>query len=327
MKPKIDLPICEPIYGTYHYQGCGSAIISGNPSIRNYYLNVATSLTCHLDFRNGYTSPKFGALRSSFRDNPHIESIVYPMKHLGKDVHRLIRSLLNDGYYVRFEGIDDYYVKGKTFYQKRHYSHDGMICGYDAFRRNYTIFAYDEKWIYRRFQTPCSAWEAGRIAEFREGRSGTIYGLKAKPEPVLFQPELALKNIQDYLDPYYAPGTVINPNIVHGCAAQVYLAEYINELFLQHIPYERSDRRIFRQLWEHKRLMLERIGKIECEYGLSSEHSSAYRQLVATAERLKSLYTFHMIQRRDDLLPAMRDRLLTMEADERTILTQLVQRQ
>ena len=38
-KKKIELPLVEPLYSTYHYQGPGTAVLVNNPSIRNWYLN------------------------------------------------------------------------------------------------------------------------------------------------------------------------------------------------------------------------------------------------------------------------------------------------
>ena len=35
----VQLPIVEPVYGTYHFQGGASAVIHDNPSIRNWFLN------------------------------------------------------------------------------------------------------------------------------------------------------------------------------------------------------------------------------------------------------------------------------------------------
>ena len=58
MNKRIELPLVEPIYSTYQYQGAGGAIIKNNPSIRNWYLNEAIILTCTTKFLTGFTTPE-----------------------------------------------------------------------------------------------------------------------------------------------------------------------------------------------------------------------------------------------------------------------------
>ena len=58
----------------------------------------------------------------------------------------LIRSLIDNGYYVAFGGVDDYYMEGKSWYQEKHFDHDGLIVGYDQNDKTYTIYAYDQNW-------------------------------------------------------------------------------------------------------------------------------------------------------------------------------------
>ena len=57
-KKKIELPLVEPLYSTYHYQGPGTATLVNNPSIRNWYLNQVMILTCTRKFLNGFTTPQ-----------------------------------------------------------------------------------------------------------------------------------------------------------------------------------------------------------------------------------------------------------------------------
>lgn len=146
MKKAIELPLAEPIYSTYHSQGADGAVFAGNPSIRNWYYNHLSMLSCNKKFLRGYTTPELFVEHSSFWDNPYVESERIPTWYLGSSVHKLMRSLLNDECYVYFTGIDDFYIKGKSWYQKRHFKHDGLLYGYDQTDKTYSIYAYDESW-------------------------------------------------------------------------------------------------------------------------------------------------------------------------------------
>ena len=45
-------------------------------------------------------------------------------------VLNIIKTMIDDGYYVAFYGVDDYYIKGKCWYKEQHMDHEGMIIGY-----------------------------------------------------------------------------------------------------------------------------------------------------------------------------------------------------
>ena len=124
-KKTLELPLVEPLYSTYHNQGPGTAILAGNPSIRNWYLNQVMNLTCNRRFLSGYTTPEITVANSWWNANPYLDKIWYPLRFLEGHMHFVIRKLLDAGYYICFSGIDDYYVKGKSWYHERHFPHDG----------------------------------------------------------------------------------------------------------------------------------------------------------------------------------------------------------
>ena len=82
MKKKIELPLVEPLYSTYHNQGPGSAILVNNPSIRNWYLNQVMILTCTRKFLNGFTTPEIGMAESSWNSNPYFDKKWYGMQFM-----------------------------------------------------------------------------------------------------------------------------------------------------------------------------------------------------------------------------------------------------
>ena len=280
-KPKkIELPLIEPLYSTYQFQGPCTATLARNPSIRNWYLNQVMILTCTRKFLNGFTTPEINIAGSNWVENPYLDKKWYGMQFLEGHTHFVIRKLLDAGYYICFSGIDDYYVEGKSWYHERHFNHDGCICGYDRENKAYCIYAYDQGWIYQKFWTPQKAFEAGRKALFKIRQYGAICGIKPKADQVTFSPELSLKKISEYLDsnmekyPESAEGTV------SGIIVQNYIAKYVDKLYDGSIPYERMDRRVFRMIWEHKKVMLERIELIESAFGISRSISQAYKGVV-----------------------------------------------
>ena len=159
---KTILPLGEPFYSTYHFQGIIGAVSLSNPSIRNWYLSNSVSLTCERVFLYGFSSPHLNIVNSSWLDTPCFDKYIHPTRFIENHIHELIRTMLDSGYYVNFDGMDDYYLNGKSWYGKRHFCHDGLIYGYDLEKGTYHVYAYDSQWVYRGFEVPRESFERGR---------------------------------------------------------------------------------------------------------------------------------------------------------------------
>ena len=324
MKKKKELPLIDPIYSTYHHAP-GSAILVDNPSIRNFYLNEVMNLKCNRRFLSGYTTPSINVLRVNVTDNPYLESIYIPMRFLGGYIHPVIRNLIDEGYYVNFNGVDDYYVDGKSWYQERHFNHDGCICGYNQEDKTYCIYSYDKNRLYRKFWTPQKSFDNGRKSAFRQGTYGNIRGLKPKSDHVEFSSKQALYNICIYLDSNIEKYPENEEGDVYGIVVHDYIAMYVGKLYDGSIPHEKMDRRVFRLIWEHKKAMIERIRLIENELSLDNSLSEAYKSVVRESDNCRMLYATHHMKQHNSFLPIIQKKLLALKALEQEILQQLIE--
>lgn len=323
-KKKIELPLAEPIYSTYHNQGPGSAALVNNPSIQNWYWNQVMILTCTRKFLNGYTTPEINIAESTWHANPYFEKKWYGMQFLEGHTHFVIRKLLDAGYYVCFIGIDDYYVEGKSWYHERHFKHDGCICGYDQENKTYCIYSYDQNWIYQKFWTSQKSFEQGRKAQFKQGQFGNICGIKPKADQLAFSHETALKKITEYLDSNIEKYPENEEGTVAGIVVHDYIAKYVGMLYDGSIPYEKMDRRVFRMIWEHKKAMLQRMERIEAALQLDSAISEAYKSVVREADNCRMLYAAHHMKQRNSILPMIQKKLLSLKDREQALLTDLL---
>lgn len=321
MKKSVSLPLSTPLYSTYQFQGTAGAVLSGNPSLRNWYYNHVLILRSNRSFLRGRTTPDLSISDSSLWDNPYLEKKIIPMQFLGGHVHHVIRSLLDNRWYVSYNGVDDYYVKGKSMYKTRHFNHDGMIFGYDQNDRTYSLFSYDESWVFRPFRTPQKCFDNGKRAMFNQGVYGELCGIKPKSDTVSLDPATLSDTLRTYLSstletyPPDADGTAL------GTVVQYYLALYLDKLIDGGIPYARADKRIFRLLWEHKKVMYQRIRAFEEAFGLGSDCGNRFAPLVKEADHMRMLYASHFLKRRDSLLPVLRKTLLSLKEREEAILT------
>lgn len=326
MRKAVELPLIEPIYSTYHYMGACTAVTGTNETIRNWYLNQIMDLTCNRKFLAGFTTPEISIPYSSWMENPYLDRKWVTMQFTENYINPIIRNMIDDGYYVAFNGVDDYYVKNKSRYKEMHFSHDGLICGYNQEDKTYCIYSYDSKWIYRKYWTPQKSFNAGRVAMMKQGVFGDICALKPKAEIIDFDPKQVYEKLKQYLDsdvdkyPFEGEGNVF------GIVVHEYIAEYVSRLHKGDILYERMDNRVFRMIWEHKKAMLERILLAEQTLGLNSYVSENYKSLVAEANTMRMLYAAHHMKRRDSVLPIIKTKLLTLMKKERELLTTLLEK-
>ena len=324
MNKRVDLPLIEPLYSTYHSQGAATAVIGNNQSIRNWYLNQVMNLTCSRKFLNGFTTPEIFIAESRWYNNPYLDRWWLSTQFTKGYINPIIRELLDNGFFVAFGGVDDYYIKGKSWYNKRHFNHDGLICGYDKNDKTYCIYAYDSNWIYQKFWTPQKDFNAGRIAMRKKGTFSSICALKVKGDKIEFSPNTAIQKIKEYLDSNFEKYPFAGDGNVYGIVVHEYISEYVTKLYTGDIPYERMDWRVFRLIWEHKKVMLERIVNIEQCLNLTNEISEKYKCIVSEADTMRMLYASHHMKRRDSVLPIIRKKLLNLADEEKKLLTLLV---
>lgn len=326
MKKRVELPLIEPLYQTYHCQGNATAVTNNNLSIRNWYLNQVMNLTCSRKFLSGFTTPEMTIVDSAWYLNPYLDKHWISTQFTKGYINAVIRELLDNDYYVVFDNVDDYYLKGKSWYKERHFSHDGLICGYNQKDKTYCVYAYDSNWIYNKFWMPQKNFNAGIIAMRKNNSFSYICGLKVKQDKIIFSPKIACQKIKEYLDSNMQKYPFDGEGNVFGIVVQKYIAEYISKLYAGDIPYERMDRRVFRLIWEHKKVMLERVEKIEQELRLDGEISNKYKKLVEEADMMRMLYASHKLKRRDSVLPTIKKKLLRLMDNEKELLTLLVEK-
>ena len=326
MKKIVELPFGEPLLTTYHRHITVGICLYGNPTLINWYLNKVANISCNSRFLSGFTTPSMDIENAIFHDCSYLHKWWYPMRFAKGHINAIIRELIDDGYYVYFQGVDDYYLENKSFYKKQHFEHDGMIVGYDQENKTYSVYAYDERWVCRKFKISQKSFNQGWLALFKKGIYGNIFGIKPKKEKIEFNPREALCAIQEYLDSSMEKYPPTSEGMIYGIAVQEYLAMYLSKLLDGSIPYERMDRRVLRLLWEHKRLMKMRIQKIEEIFSLDSEISTQYDLLEKEADRLRMLYATYSMKKRDALLMTIRTRLIQLNNKERKLLEQLIEK-
>lgn len=326
MNKKVELPLIDPLYNTYHYQGACTAIATTNPTIKNECLNERMNLFCTRKFLNGFTSPELSIAGTAWWESECLEKAEISSRFAGGYINHIIRKMLDDGYYVAFDNVDDFYVEGKSWYHKKHFAHDGLICGYDQDKKTYCIYAYDSSWRYQKFWTSQKSFNRGRTAMKKKGIYSYFYAIKPKSDIVEFSPKTAYDRLKEYMDSNTKKYSFSGEGTVFGIAVHAFIARYVAMLYQGDIPYERMDRRVFHVLWEHKKVMYDRIRLIEENLGFNHTISKKYEALLKEADTARMLYASYHMKRRDSLLPTIEEKTLKIMREERILINQLLRK-
>ena len=323
-RSNIEFPFIQPWFATYH-EGCMGVIAKNNPASDNWFFNKAILLCTRpkILFADSGSSAKVNVYGPHTGAIPFLQNVWLQANFLRNCVKEVIQTMLEQGYYIRFSGVDDYYVEGKSWYKKKHFSHDGMICGVDNDTKEYIIAAYDSQWVFRAFRTPQAGFVKGYKSIIDNGGTATLNAAKCLDVPV----ELNISEIKEGLISYLNATSEPNEkDEVFGAAVIPYVIEYLNRLKSGEIPHERIDKRIFRLIWEHKNCMLARLKAVENHCGLSNEASMAYSPIVKTADNIRFAYMKHCAKQNDGLLEQIKDKLLEMTETEVGLLQAFCER-
>ncbi len=323
---KAELELGKPFFTTYHFQGLSGAVSPHTSSVKNWYINHSVHLNCNKAFLYGFSSPHLNILKSSWTEYPYFDKYIYPMRFLNNDVHHLICELIDNGYYVNFDGVDDYYLEGKTWYKVRHFCHDGLIFGYDKADKTYNVFAYNSNFQYSNFRIKQASFNRGKKQMMSVGVYGNLAGVKPSDKAVEIEPEIICGNLKEYLDSTFDKYPVSADNEVNGIIVHKYLEMYLDRLYEGIIEYDKMDWRIFRVLCDHKNFMHERIKGVEQKLKFDTSLSEEYKKAVDNCNTMHVLYSSHHKKRRDSVLPIVKKLLSETDDTEHKVLTKLIKR-
>ena len=320
MRKEVKLPLAEPQITAYQYLGSLGACLANNPSINNWLINKATLLRCTKRFLKGYSAPEIAIEGISIGENPYFEKGYVNFRYLGGYVNVVIKNLIDDGYYIHYSGIDDYYMEGKSFYRSRHFDHDGLIYGYNSINKTYNILGYNEKWLYGPMEISQKCFERGRLSSFERGCYGTLCIFKPKEELVKVDVKLILSNLEKYIDSNLKKYPLKSEDKAYGIVVYDYLCIYLKKLFIGEIPHEKMDFRIFRLVWEYEKLMKKRLFAVEETLGMEHTYGEQYEKIVKIADDIRMMYASYHIKERKGLLPIIENKLRNLIEEEKTIL-------
>ena len=271
----------------------------------------------------GTTSPDLNLTCGNIWSIPFLDKIGVSTKVVRRCTAEVVKTMIDDGYYVEFEDVDNYYIKGKTMYNKRHYYHDGLIIGYDDQKETFSIAAYDQRWIFTVFETPQKCFVQAVNASCEQGVFGHLHAVKTKNAPQVLKPKFIYDDLKAYLNSSIDGGSSKDPDRIWGIEVYNYLEMYLDNIIDGSIPRDQVDQRIFRLIWEHKKYMLGRIKAIEEYYEWDDSLSQMYEEVVTKSNQARMLYCKYTVDTFSRILIRIQAILLKIKTLEIDVLTKL----
>lgn len=317
---KVLLPYVEPMYSTYQYLASLGIAAKQNSTSDNWYYNNTVDWQCLREFLHGFTGLEMGLQTERIVNIPFLDISSVSNRFIRYCVLDVIKTMLDDGYYVVFTGVDDFYIKGKSWYNEKHFYHDGLIIGYDNEENTLTIVAYDQRWIFTVFDTPESCFVEGLQTVCEKSLYGNICAVKVKEDIH----KLDLVNIYEDLKKYLSSDIYTYPLQECGAAKGIvvydFICMYLDKLADGSISHERRDRRVFRMIWEHKKCMLGRIKAIEEQYKWDNSLSTAYDEVVTLSDKIRFIYSKFVLKYSNKDLENIQINLMRMKELEQHLL-------
>ena len=327
MADSVLLPFCVPVFATSPGAASAEFAMQGHPTAYNGCLNQVTTASCSRRFLTGFTSPQVGIPRVGIHSFSFIEKYGINNRFGGIYYPEMIKQMLDEGFYVYFTGIDDFYIPGKCWYGIRHMSHDGIICGYDETDKTYSIAAYDINWLFNLIRIPQECFIEGLNACIENKQYGSITAYKMKENAVVnLDEKMILRYLKDYVNKTVDKYPLDQQGGVEGIAVQDFLALYLDKIKEGFIPADKMDWRALRPIWEHKRCMLDRIKTIEEKHGWNDELSAQYAPLVEDSSRVRMMFAMYHKTQKESLLDKMKNGILTFKGKEEKILKEFIKR-
>lgn len=275
---------------------------------------------------NSYYAPKEVTFDSYEADLwPVREGLAFEQKMLlspdlfackGIDLIELIRYMLRDGYYI-YGTYNEFYIPGKSCYQKNNNDHDYILFGYDDRAKVFKSAGYLEDNRYAYFDIAYEAYfhsivwsKADRIT------------LNAHKIDKSYIPQLNIKHIKEKLENY-----LFSRLEDHGSSEWIYgidgwdcFDEYMG------IASESLDLRYSRLYIEHRGIMCKRIHKLtECSYVSDGAIEERYRsQIYSRAQMVHHMFIKYNLTHNKELFARILQMIREINDQERKIIAELL---
>lgn len=182
---------------------------------------------------------------------------------LDKEIVDFVVDSIDRGYYV-YLNVDEYFIPDRGDYQKKHFSHDTLVYGYDLGLRTLKILGFNKVGAYESSEVSFNEFsQSYHYLDKIENNCNQIYLYQYNQAGKYdFNAKLVKETLEDYL---YSRNTSERFSMIaepwdraYGMESYEYLQKYFQNLLANKVH---TDIRLLHILWEHKSCM-----KLRTEY-------------------------------------------------------------
>ncbi|WP_251577022.1 hypothetical protein [Paenibacillus sp. MER TA 81-3] len=299
------LPINEsPLVGFLRWPYTLSITATEEKTIQWFYSNfIQVFVNKHYyENKSEFNFNFFRGRQYEFYNNPFLITT-----RLGNDILRNITNdivdfyieCINLGYYV-VAFIDEYYIHNKPTFKKNHLPHHLLIFGYNLHEKVFYTYGFNNE---MQFVTSLIPFDEIAVAynsiekllsngELKDNPDNSNFLLKFNENHnYVFDKNAVSKQIYEYLNSKSNVGYLNynNDNNVFGLETYNYLKQYYERILDGTDVHKGGFLRSLHVLWEHKKLMLERINYLAKNNIITTDNNELYNKFKGIEEEVLNM--------------------------------------
>lgn len=331
MSKKV-LPTTSPPIISYLHHAYPLSISFAHPSFIPWFYNNYVTLRCYKDILQYSNQDYFNFYNFNYYPCLDLEQISRDMlvDYFDQHIVDFLTRVIDRDYYALLY-VDQYYLEGTRHYQTNHFTHDSFVYGYDNDTRELYLKGFLKNGSFTDYRVSYDDFTAANahakqyfsfqnyinLFKFDDGD----YSLKIGHLRTQLSDYLQSRNPQDDTLQFINNGGRFHQPTNFGMATYDSLQEYFQLLRDRKLG---NDIRPLQVMWEHKKIMYDRLGYLK-ENGYLQDDSlrEQYEEVRQKTEMTRSL--FLKFQRKQDmeLLDTMSQFMIEVRQAEGEVLEKL----
>lgn len=313
------LPLADTPTETYQGGAFILSILLAHENTKNIYYNNYINLEC--DKVDDIFEVKLNFAGTSWEDYRLCGAADMNMYYL-KNIHmdyfsEFIKERIDQGNYILFYNIDEYYLSYSKHFLYDHLLHDTYVYGYA--QEEFFVMAYRNKKL-ARFGVPIREIQSGLY--YHENADKNLSFCTFRPNSVIFEsidPLQVKRSLCNYLYSHYQIDK--NERKTYGISIYDVLLKSLKAMLMNAAKKASDiDLRPFRLLWEHKRILKEHIIKMHEMLVFTPDIDIMAAQLESDAEIIFRTAMKYSALRNGDSLKKLSFHLSQMRDNEEKII-------
>lgn len=319
MNSKI-LPIVMPPIETYQSLSFVLGVLLAYDNLENIMYSNYISVACNntSSFQNmklKYTE----AMWEDYRKMGIAEMDLYHIKNIGKkECVDFLKERIDQGNYLLFYSVDEYFLSYTKEYRKVHNKHDTYVYGYSE--KDLYVMAYKDLKL-QLFCVPTDEIVHGLYATMNRSEDSSFCTFRPRGDVnIQIKYDVTVEKLNEYIQ-----GGNINGKI-YGIDTYEVILKCIDasiELCSQGCQ-SNIDLRVFRMLWEHKKMINKTLKKLFGDISAFETIFKEYAELEQQAQLVFYLVMKYNMTRQKKILVNVKNKIINLKQLEKRILGQAV---